>query len=268
MSWRLYVCRCRFVGFRRGMQGFRRRGQHRCRFGLDRHFRRRVERRCFGNRRRSRRGPGHRGLLRILGHREAHVAIGRWLQFELRHVIVRTARGDGARCARSVTATGTTATAATASATRAALFAIGAGFARRAVGWRGIRSSILRGLGGLRWRIVARRTRLTGTSRLTRLARFTCFARRLVCRRAFAAGFPGAITAATTPTAAAIPVARCLALTLAFRRTRARTLCTGFGGFRTVATAAAAATAATAPVAVAAAAACTAVVAAMAAPIA
>jgi len=200
-----------------------------------------------------------------MGHREAHVAIGRRLKLELRHMIVRAARGDSARRARGVTATGTTATTTAAAATRAALFAVGARFAARAVGRRGICRRILRSLGGLRWRVVARRTRLTGTSRLPRLA---CFARRLVCRRAFAAGFPGAITAATTPTAAAITVARCLALTLAFRRARARTIGTGFGGFRTVATASAATAAATAPVAVATTAARTAVVAAMAAPIA
>ena len=203
-----------------------------------------------------------------MGHGEAHVAIGRWLQFELRDVIVRAARANCTRCARGVTATGTTATTTAATATRAALFAIGAGFAARAVGRRGICRSILRSLGGLRWRVAARRTRFTGTSRLTRLARFTCFARRLLRRRAFATGIPGAITAATTSTAAAFTVARCLALTLAFRRTRARTVCTGLGGFRPVGTATAAATAATAPVTVAAAAAGTAVVAAMAAPIA
>ena len=182
-------------------------------------------------------------------------------------MIVRTARGDSACGARGVTAPGTTATTTATTATRAALFAVGAGFAARAVGRRGICGSILRGLGGLRWRIVARRTRLTGTSRLTRLARFTCFARLLVCRRAFTTGIAGAITAASSPTPVAVAVARRLAL--AFRRARTRAIrTTGLCGFRSVATATAAAAATPAPAAVAAVAACTAVVAAMAAPIA
>jgi hypothetical protein len=180
-------------------------------------------------------------------------------------VIVGTARGDSAR---GVTATGTTATAATSPATRAALFAVGARFAGRAVGRRRICRSILWDQGGLRGRVAPRRTWFTRTARLTRLARFTRFALRLFGRRAVATGLAGTIPAASTPTAATVAVTRCLALALAFRRVRARSVRTGFGGFRTVATATAAATAATAPVAIATAAARTPVIAAMAAPIA